>query len=432
MYDFSRRTDTKRYLDSVIQTMRNIRVRSVFSFDPISWSNRENRRVYDSGRAIYILFENDVCLCMSYPYIDCLQIELRHLTDTERQDYENASIKDYFNGSQDIYNGATGEIVESESIHLAYADIVDVSIRPVTDEYERWVDGDLTFFSPNEETFDQITFFMANGKSFTICGGDVIMGGLALVWSEEAECRIIPYDPAQKTRRNQEIRKELALAIINKDTITKEEVKTILSPLFGDSVSMSKICTNILYDIPAIYDDEPALPPHYDTYVENVCVAISVALENGMDPNELLPFEDGSGADQIMVGCVDTLRRSDRSPDIMRSLLEHEGDPNLRVGRYDTVFSTVDDFFWIHGEDLSENLLRCWLLLVAHGGGNDRAITPPLKPLNGHTLDELKDYGKYTFSFETVGVNLGESRRVLFVVEQATGERVAVNESPFG
>ncbi len=70
--------------------------------------------------------------------------------------------------------------------------------------------------------------------------------------------------------------------------------------------------------------------------------------------------------------------------------------------------------------------------MAVYGGNRNNVNFPPLKPLNGHKTEELKDYDKFTFSFETVDKGIYKRRRVLFIVDKATGEKVAVNETPIG
>ena len=69
----------------------------------------------------------------------------------------------------------------------AYGSIIDVSLRAVTDDYDKWVNDDVEFVSPTEETFDEIKFIMNNGKSFVICADDAMADGYALLWSEDTD-----------------------------------------------------------------------------------------------------------------------------------------------------------------------------------------------------------------------------------------------------
>jgi hypothetical protein len=74
-----------------------------------------------------------------------------------------------------------------ETCNLEYGNIVDVSLKSVTYDYEKWIDDDIELVPPIEETFDEIKFIMNNGKSFVICPDEAIADGYALLWSEDAD-----------------------------------------------------------------------------------------------------------------------------------------------------------------------------------------------------------------------------------------------------
>ncbi len=217
-------------------------------------------------------------------------------------------------------------------------------------------------------------------------------------------------------------------AVFSREGVSNEDAKRILKPLGGDSLVMSTALVDLLEIFPAVYEDEPALPQFYDHYAVSFQTLLEAALAYGMDPNELVPYEEDDSGDNLMWSVVGNIRHSIHAPAILKLLLDRGGDPNLHLDAFGTVFDEVDDFFWLNGEALSEALLQCWLLLAAYGGlkGN----RSPLSPLPGHTLAELKDYRSVTFSFETVTSPQGP-KRVLFIVDKQTGERVAVNEAPF-
>ncbi len=130
---------------------------------------------------------------------------------------------------------------------------------------------------------------------------------------------------------NDMICNKLKDAVISDSLISSEKSFEILSPLFGDSLSMSGILINVLESLPDVFDDEPALPINYDVFVENFYTVLKIALENGLNPNEVVPYEDGSGGDNIMWAVVGIIRHSDLSPEIIKLLLEYGGDPDTSM-----------------------------------------------------------------------------------------------------
>ncbi len=228
------------------------------------------------------------------------------------------------------------------------------------------------------------------------------------------------------------IYEKLKEAIFSDNQITTEEINTMRLQLFGDSLSMSELFVKILENEFIIHDAEP-LSPNYETYAENYYLCLVVALENGLNPNEIIPHEEGeTGGDNIMWAVISTIRRLAAAPKILKALLEYGGDPNLPIGIHETVYSETDFFFYLDGENLCENLLKCWLLLAAYGGDKDNADYLPLRMLNYHKQEELENYENYCFSFETPLPKIYKRTRVLFVIDKRTGEKVAVNETPFG
>ena len=180
MTDFSKKSETKEYFNSLMDDLKQSKVKSIFSFCSLSWCNR-GCRIYDTDESIYILLQNDYCLVVNYPFIDALDIQFRKLDATEYDQYSELCVKDFFNIVNEI--GDYG----IETCNLEYGNIVDVSLKSVTYDYEKWIDGDIELVPPIGETFDEIRFIMSNGKSFVICPDEAIADGYALLWSEDAE-----------------------------------------------------------------------------------------------------------------------------------------------------------------------------------------------------------------------------------------------------
>ncbi len=180
MTDFSKKSETKEYFNSIMDDLKQSKVKSIFSFCSLSWCNR-GCRIYDTDESIYILLQNDYCLVVDYPFIDALDVQFRKLTETEYDEYSQMHEKDFFHTVNKI------EDCRTETCNLEYGSIIDVSLRAVTDDYDKWVNDDIEFVSPTEETFDEIRFIMSNGKSFVICPDEAIADGYALLWSEDTD-----------------------------------------------------------------------------------------------------------------------------------------------------------------------------------------------------------------------------------------------------
>jgi hypothetical protein len=191
----------KIYFEEILKKMQNIKIRAVFSAGPFFSSNMGYRR-YEDDAPIYVLFENNECLIIDYRFIDLLYIDFRPLNSKENALLEKVMIKDFFNCSVDIHRwdkndkgeSVVGAIDHTETISLEYEAISSIDLRPVTEEYEKWIDGDIDYVTPTEDTFDEIKFTMSNGNTFIICADHAYVDGYVMAWSTDAEESIIQYD----------------------------------------------------------------------------------------------------------------------------------------------------------------------------------------------------------------------------------------------
>jgi hypothetical protein len=166
---------------------------AVFSNSPWFNDNSGYRR-YEDRSPIYIIFENGQCLIVEYPFIDSLCVDFRPLNEKENELLKKATIKDFFNCSIDIHEYSEnneGESVykkyETKIISLEYNTLFSIELRPVTEEYEKWIDGDIDYVTPTEDTFDEIKFTMTNGNTFIICADDAYVNGYVMTWSTDAK-----------------------------------------------------------------------------------------------------------------------------------------------------------------------------------------------------------------------------------------------------
>ena len=184
MTDFSKKSEAKKYFDSILENLQQLKITAISTICPMSWNHHRGYRTYSTDTELYILFENEYCLVIRYRFIDALNVEFRKLTSLEKNHYKIQK-KDCFNTINDICDFRTGKVYQKENCNLEYGSITGVSFRSVTKVYSKWIDGDIDFVSPTAETYDEIKFTMSNGKSFVICPDSAEADGYTLFWSED-------------------------------------------------------------------------------------------------------------------------------------------------------------------------------------------------------------------------------------------------------
>ena len=187
MTDFSKKSETIKYFNSIMQDLQQSKIKAIFSIAPMSWNHHRGYRTYSTDTEVYILLENEFCLVIDYRFIDALDIQFRKLTSLEEDAYCKLREKDFFNTVNDIHDFRTNKIYRTETCNLEYSSIADVSLRSVTNEYSKWLEDGIDFVAPTDETFDEIKFTMSNGKSFIICADDAEVDGYTLFWSENTD-----------------------------------------------------------------------------------------------------------------------------------------------------------------------------------------------------------------------------------------------------
>ena len=187
MTDFSKKSETIKYFNSIMQDLQQSKIKAIFSIAPMSWNHHRGYRTYSTDTEVYILLENEFCLVIDYRFIDALDIQFRKLTSLEEDAYCKLREKDFFNTVNDIHDFRTNKIYRTETCNLEYSSIADVSLRSVTNDYSKWLEDGIDFVAPTDETFDEIKFTMSNGKSFIICADDAEVDGYTLLWSENTD-----------------------------------------------------------------------------------------------------------------------------------------------------------------------------------------------------------------------------------------------------
>ena len=176
-------SDAAAFFDALLAKTGDVRIKALFSAT-MTYGYDGGRRVYWLDEKCYIIFENDECLTVDFPFIDKLHLQYRRMTPEEREIYEASDIKDYFNYKSELYDPAAKRF-ETRSIALEYDALDSIELRIRTTPYEVSASGSEEK-TPTPETFDEITFFMKNGKRFTICPEDAVNDGYADVYSGDA------------------------------------------------------------------------------------------------------------------------------------------------------------------------------------------------------------------------------------------------------
>lgn len=179
-------TEVKYILDSILRKIKNKNIKRIFSFEDIIL--KKDDKVYSATsleEPTYILFEDNDCLIIDFPFYSDLTIEYRKMEDWEKEkSISNVSNKaiDIINGHHKIYswdfNNDGSRIEESlrikeiNDIKGIYGHINDYSVNSFHDKYEKWVnDCDKCFMitiPAGGDYFNQITFYMDNGLEITI------------------------------------------------------------------------------------------------------------------------------------------------------------------------------------------------------------------------------------------------------------------------
>ena len=186
MKELSKLTEARIFFDNLLEEIKNTKVKAIFSSSSFICKH-SRKQIYMQDKDVYVLFENEKCLVVSYFFIDELCAEYRSLTEQEKEQISQSIVEDYFNNTIDIYNSHTNKKHRTESISLEYDIIEKITISPVTEKYSKWLEDGIDYVLPTSETFCEIKFVMKNGNTFTIAPDDAETDGYSLLWSDEAE-----------------------------------------------------------------------------------------------------------------------------------------------------------------------------------------------------------------------------------------------------
>ena len=176
------KTEVQKFFDCVLKIMNGVGISAVFSQDICFGRTEEDARFYDISDDVIILFENGMCLDLNYRFIDSFGAELREMTGEEKKLYDENQITDFFNNT--VFENTPDE----ETVSLEYDSLDRIDLKSVTKPYSKWIRNEIVDeIEPDENTFEDITFTMKNGKVFSVHPCDAMDDGYTLVWSDDAE-----------------------------------------------------------------------------------------------------------------------------------------------------------------------------------------------------------------------------------------------------
>ena len=324
MSDLPKKSQAKEFFTAVVEEMKGVPIKAVFSLSSISFSSGRGLRVFDSGDAqVFVMFEDERCLVLEYPFIDSLSAELRKMTSEELEWYndEEHQEKDWFNAVFKRKKYLTDREFTTEIYSLEYSTIEKVSLRSVTEKYDKWLsNNDIDLVDPTDETFDEITITMENGKSIVICPDYALLDGYTLLWSEDA----------RKTVPGRELNPPNGkiLSAIKDENFDEQKVRIVLEELpevdiifadkYGDESSYMReaVCCNNLRMVNLLfeYGADPNLYKDFEGFYYTCPLAD--LLDGGFYGNT--PTEEEKEEMETRLA-------------IAQSFLNHGADPELRV-----------------------------------------------------------------------------------------------------
>ena len=185
MYDFSKKSDTQKYLSEILKKVKTAKIIGVLA--NLWIFKRDGVFTYEQDGPVYIKFDNGRCLIVNYLCIDELKIEYREMTEEEIEYYSHAPFEDCFNRVTNVYkDGESHEIEYVQRSTLEYGRLTGIELKPVIGKYLAWVNNRLIELESTAETFGLMTFCMDNGKKFFIEPEDAEMDGYSDLWSTDA------------------------------------------------------------------------------------------------------------------------------------------------------------------------------------------------------------------------------------------------------
>lgn len=111
-------------------------------------------------------------------------------------------------------------------------------------------------------------------------------------------------------------------------------------------------------------------------------------------------------------------------PVIARMLMEHGGDPNLRVDG-ETIFEELDfdiifDVTELENKKLFDAEFKLWLVMIGYGGKIKNGISP-VELKNGYRAEMFKQFERFDYRIEFLGKDW-----IMYIFNKENGEVAAV------
>ena len=154
-----------------------------------------------------------------------------------------------------------------------------------------------------------------------------------------------------------------------------------------------------------------------DIHSNYIVEAIKLLLEYGLDSNVIV-----NGEANVMRN-AQWISYHNQAARVMQLLLDHGGNPNLLIEQ-ETLFESIDDRV-SYDEYEDDNMVQCWLMLMAYGGCFESNGEIPLTMLNGNSVEIFKNIECYHYEIESPTKENGLDCWIMHIYNVETKEEVA-------
>ena len=346
-----------------------------------------------------VLELDDRCILLRYLLLSDLTIHVGPKEKIRLRDRVNDVIclrdecPDFF----DYYDQVKREDIEGRTI-------IDIDVEQFSNAFECNIQGDER--PEGGDYFSTIKLFLDSGIVLCFCGADAEADGYIYVWCYR---RIVPY------KRDTSVISGIGAKQLS--PMSSKEWIRFVSEHDLSKEELSWLYVNMIWN-------------RNLTDQENMAEFTKEMLELGFDPNVM--YKD-STKDECFESPLIAITHCDSESAGMESLklmFEAGADPNKieNTDPVETIYGVYDEDEWVHRPDLPGVCFYSLILGAAYGGklwnGDD-----PITMLIDEPVTVFKNYDRYWYEYERISAIDEEGRNhideVLYVIEKATGKRVA-------
>lgn len=166
-------------------------------------------------------------------------------------------------------------------------------------------------------------------------------------------------------------------------------INTILSSKTFRCIELADIAIDLVdYCCTKYYPDRD----HSGNYLYT---SIVLLLLNGLDPNEC-------GEEGCALWALNDVDTPGVAGHVMRLLIEFGGDINkVDDDGFDpeNLFESLDEKITEFDRYLFQSEFDCWLVCLGYGG-KDKYGRVPIKMVNGHSIEELREFERFEYAFK--------------------------------